>query len=512
MKARQWLLIRQLTQIFSLGLFLYLFVITALPTITAKETNIFFQLNPLTTLIAFLAGNYAIPYGLALLTVVVTLVFGRVWCGWFCPLGTLLEWLSLHPKRIIKRGSSNIEVKPPPESWRKLKGMLLLVLIFAALVGNQSLIFLDPITLLNRSLSTALFPALRYAVFQTEAFLYHFPWLWDGLDSFHQFFVYPLFQDVTVVFQHGLLIFVLFALVVGLNLLTERFWCRYLCPLGAIFGYLSKMALFQRRVSNQCSACGLCSARCPTGTIDAQNDYRSDPMECTVCYECFTACARQDISYRAQREKTEKYIYDISRRDAFYAFATALGSVALAGLEPIHKRAPEYLIRPPGSLKNAFDSLCIRCGECVRVCPTQGLQPTLNEAGWQNIFTPHLVPRLGYCSYSCNACGEICPSGAIPSLAIAEKRSTAIGLAYINHDRCLPWAYATPCIVCEEACPLPEKAIRLEEAILEDGSSLQRPKVLLELCIGCGICEFQCPMGGEAAIRVTTWTEVSRVY
>jgi MauM/NapG family ferredoxin protein len=187
------------------------------------------------------------------------------------------------------------------------------------------------------------------------------------------------------------------------------------------------------------------------------------------------------------------------------AGASVVG-VALAGVEPITQRQPATMIRPPGARELEFTTLCARCAACVRVCPTQGLQPSLFEGGVQNVLTPRLVPRLGYCSFSCNACGQVCPTGAIAELALEEKQATVIGLASIDRDRCLPWAHDLPCIVCEEACPIADKAITLEEVQVEtaEGGSvvLQRPVVIQELCIGCGICEYQCPMGGEAAIRV----------
>ncbi len=126
------------------------------------------------------------------------------------------------------------------------------------------------------------------------------------------------------------------------------------------------------------------------------------------------------------------------------------------------------------------------------------------------MLTPRLVPRLGYCSFNCNACGQVCPTGAIPKLGLVVKQHTPIGLASVDQNRCLPWAYDIPCIVCEEACPVADKAIKLEEIEVEDNQGnmvlLQRPSVVQELCTGCGICEYQCPMGGEAAIRVYALT------
>ncbi len=191
-------------------------------------------------------------------------------------------------------------------------------------------------------------------------------------------------------------------------------------------------------------------------------------------------------------------------------FGAAAVWAALSGAEPIRKRQPAMLVRPPGAKEESFESLCIRCNECVRVCATQGLQPGGFENGWQNLLTPHLESRLGYCSYNCNACGQVCPTGAIPALSLAEKRVTPIGLARVDRNRCLPWAYNIDCIVCEEACPLGKKAIHLEVVDVINGQgqmvTIQRPYVVKELCIGCGMCEYQCPMGGDAAIRVYAYS------
>jgi MauM/NapG family ferredoxin protein len=267
-------------------------------------------------------------------------------------------------------------------------------------------------------------------------------------------------------------------------------------------------------VSDACAQCGRCTHRCPTGTVDPRDNYRSDPAECIVCFDCLVDCTRDGIGFRWQLPRWQIarwQPYDPTRRQVLTAMGASVMGVALAGVEPITQREPATMIRPPGATLTDFGALCIRCGACVRVCPTQGLQPSLFEGGVQNLMTPRLVPRLGYCSYSCNACGQVCPTGAIPELTLEDKQHTPIGLAHIDRDRCLPWAYNIPCIVCEEACPVADKAIWLEEveAVNAQGEmvSLQRPRVIKELCIGCGICEYQCPMGGESAVRVYAPTE-----
>jgi NAD-dependent dihydropyrimidine dehydrogenase PreA subunit len=142
----------------------------------------------------------------------------------------------------------------------------------------------------------------------------------------------------------------------------------------------------------------------------------------------------------------------------------------------------------------------------MRACPTGGLQPAISEAGLGGAFTPVLLPRIGYCDYSCNQCGQVCPVQAIPPLTLDDKRAQVIGAAYIDTNRCIAWADHTDCIVCEEMCPLPQKAITLEVAQVRnaDGEmvTIQLPHVNRERCIGCGICEYKCPVNGASAIRV----------
>jgi polyferredoxin len=500
--ARTWRRIRQAVQILALLLFLALFVYTNAQRPHRFWTDIFSRLDPLLMLAASLAGR-ALLSGIALAGIILllTLLFGRVWCGWLCPLGTVLEWL----------GPRRARAKAPPERWRALKYLLLFAILFAALLGNLSLIFLDPITILNRTLATAIWPALRYAVVRAETFLYQFQFLWLPLDAIHAALVQPLFQEVQPVFGLVSLIALLFVALVALNWWAERFWCRYLCPLGGMLGLISKLSLVRREVSDDCTQCARCTHHCPTGTIDPSDNYRSDPAECLVCFDCLVECPRAGIGFRRQVpgwRPARWQTYDPGRRQVLVAMGASVTGVALAGVEPITRRQPATRILPPGADPAAFGALCVRCGACVRVCRTQGLQPSLFESGVQNLFTPRLVPRLGSCSFSCNACGQVCPTGAIPELSLVVKQHTALGLASINQDRCLPWAYNTPCIVCEEACPVESKAIQLEEveAVNAEGETvlLQRPRVVKETCIGCGICEYQCPVGGEAAIRVYT--------
>ena len=477
-------------------------------------SEIFYRFDPLVAITAMLAGRVVIGgFALAGITLVVTLLFGRVWCGWLCPMGTTLDLL-----RPGKRSNKDAP-KPPAEKWRGIKYLLLAFILTAALLGNQSLLFLDPITIMTRTLANAVWPALAFGVRAAETFLYQFDILWGPLDAVHKAIVFPVFRDTLSVYPLAVPIFLAFGGIVALNWWAERFWCRYLCPLGGLLGFLSRFSFFRRIVSEECTSCALCSRHCPTGTIDPARNYASDPAECTVCYNCVESCPKGGTTFQWQIphwKPADHQTYDPSRRDVFKAIGLSAASVALFHVEPMEKRDPADLIRPPGANLVDFEELCIRCNECVRVCPTQGLQASFLEGGWRNILTPRLNPRIGYCSYNCAACGQACPSGAIPKLTLEEKRHTPMGLARVDRNRCLPWAYNIDCIVCEETCPVANKAIKLQidEVVNGHGEkvTMKRPYVVKEMCIGCGMCESQCPMNGDAAIRVFAYTEAGGYF
>lgn len=176
------------------------------------------------------------------------------------------------------------------------------------------------------------------------------------------------------------------------------------------------------------------------------------------------------------------------------------------------KRFNPLLIRPPGAREErAFLQRCTACGVCMKICPTGGLQPTLTEAGLEGLWTPRLVPRVGYCDYECSLCSQVCPTEAIAPLTIEAKQKVKIGLATFDTTRCIPYAYGRDCMVCEEHCPIPTKAIYCVETEVKDRNgnvkTIKQPRVDPDLCIGCGICENVCPFKDRPAIRVTSANE-----
>ena len=502
MRARHILLLRKSSQIIFLIIFIVLVFISRAQYFPAAISNLYFQMDPLLTITASISGRILVS-GMLLtaLTLLTTILFGRVWCSWFCPLGTILEIIKPKKNKAIR----------PSEHLRKIKYIVLITIILLAIAGAEFYTYLDPITIFQRSLTISLIPALKAIIFQLETILYKFEVLWGAADWVNNNILYPLFQDIDSFFRFSTLTFLIFALIISLNWIAERFWCRYLCPLGALFGFLSKFSLFKRVVTGACTSCKQCADICPTGTIDIENEFTSDPAECTMCFECKDVCqfnANQFIWVNPIKQPRKKFSYDPGRRELLTGFGAAVGSFALAEITMEAKEDFVTMIRPPGAIKGTFESKCIRCSKCLNVCPTQGLQLIGFENGWENLFTPRLIPRAGYCDYNCTACIDICPTDAISQLTLEEKQITPIGLARIDQNRCLPWAYQTSCIICEEACPLPDKAVKFqEEHILNhkgEDTNIKRPYVVRELCIGCGICEHKCPLTGEAAIRVFT--------
>jgi polyferredoxin len=485
--------------------------------------DLFYRLDPLVGLAGALAARRVVPAMLfgATIALAAALVLGRGWCGWICPLGTLLDWI---PARHTKRYDPD-----PAPRLRAVKYFLVAVIGVAALLGNLTFLVLDPITLTYRTAAVAAWPAANALISAAERLLYVVPLLQEPIDAFETALrgtILPLQQPL---YALNILIALLFGGILALNAVRRRFWCRYLCPLGALLGLISKVAWLRRTVGDTCIDCQRCARACPVGTIDPAQGFRSDPSECIMCLDCAPTCPsagqqfaghwhlKPGITGESRRgiNPAPWQPYDLSRRQFLAATGTALATLGLFTAEPAAAHDSPPLILPPGAVKPEFLSRCVRCGICLKVCPTSGLQPSMGAAGWAGTWTPVLVSRLGHCDYGCNACGQFCPTDAIPPLDLETKRTAVIGHATIDRNRCIPWADNRSCLVCEEMCPLPEKAILLEEATIQtvQGETVivKRPHVLRDRCIGCGICENRCPLNGEAAIRVYAPTDLGSI-
>ena len=497
--------IRRLTQSLFLLIFLWLFLQTQ--SRGADELGyplkVFLEADPLIYITTVLSTRqFYTPFLLALFVIAATILLGRVFCGWICPLGTLHNMAGALKKKRLSEKSYNLH------HW---KYILLIVLLVSSLFTLQLSGILDPMALLIRSLSLAIYPLFQYAtvsVFDT-VYGWHLPVITDISE-----FIYGLMKKTILSFQQPLFnqaafTGLVFLGILALNLLERRFWCKYLCPLGALLGLLSRYTILNRSVSEGCDGCGVCRRACQGGAApDAKEGWLKS--ECMACMNCDDACPQNAVRFGFSR-KPAGMALDLGKRRVIGSMIAGVIAVPLLRISPLKKAgaADPLLIRPPGSLdEKTFLKRCIKCGECMKVCITNGLQPSLLEADLEGVWSPVLVPRIGYCEYRCTLCGQVCPTGAIKKLSLEEKAKVRIGLAMVDKGRCLPFAHSTPCIVCEEVCPTPRKAIWFEEVRVLNRAgktvTVKQPHVDLELCIGCGICETKCPVLGRPAITVTS--------
>jgi polyferredoxin len=466
--------------------------------------NWLFRLDPLVAAAAMLAARTVVSLLLlALIVVGLTLLLGRVFCGWVCPLGTLLD--ATHriatplPQFHAHRGR-----------WRWVKYFLLGVTLIAACFSVPLVGYFDPFALLVRCLTFAVDPVLNMVVTAPFTWLYqHAP---ESVSNVSEP-IYSFLKNTLLPFHQGTyllagLSFGMLLLVFALEWVERRFWCRNLCPLGAMLGLFARFSPLKRRPGRVCEGCGTgvdCAEMCRMDAFD--DGHRFSPEGCTLCLECLDTCSTLRPRFAFRGRSSPQAPLDMSRRHLIATVATGLALPAalrtLGGSGFIHRR----LIRPPGAPDEAgFLDLCVRCGECMKVCPTNALQPTLLESGIEGMFSPRLVAKIGYCEYNCTLCGQVCPSGAIRALSVEEKQRTIIGKIEFDKQHCLPFAKGVDCIVCEEHCPVPEKAIRFRDVEMTNhlGQRVvaKQPYMVWDLCIGCGICETRCPVPGQLGVRL----------
>lgn len=522
--------LRTITQACFFALFLFLLLRTdfrASPSASPDDlrltspVSLFFQLDPLVAISNALASR-ALYRGLlwGLVTLIPTLFLGRFFCGWVCPMGSLNHFFGSW-KSESKRGKQLIDSNRY-KSWQATKYYILVAVLVAALFGTAIVGWFDPFSLLTRSLGLSILPGLNYltnsilhAAESSQFFVVR------GLGGVvHALLNYTVLSLKQSHFRQGFFLGLLFVLILALNFRVTRFFCRALCPLGALLGLVSRWSILGlQKNPAACDDCNRCLLRCQGGD-DPIGGVPWRKSECLLCLNCLGACPHDGLEFKFFPAGKILEAPSLKRRKVL------TGLAAGAAILPLMRSTTSFAaekndrrIRPPGALDESdFLARCVRCGECMKVCPNNALHPSFSEAGLEGLWTPVLVPRIGYCEPSCVLCSQACPTGAIWEITpkakawavgvSSESKPIHIGTAFYDRGRCLPWAMAVDCIVCEEWCPTSPKAIYLQSAEVIDAKgqtkTLKQPRVDPERCVGCGACEYACPLQDHPAVYVTS--------
>jgi len=475
----------------SFALFIILFLFTVYPFAGKFPVEFFLRLDPLVAIVSMIGSRAFIApmlWGIGLLAL--TLLFGRFFCGYICPLGTLIDINNY----LFFRKKKPPETKEPKPN-RNIKYFILTGVLFASLLGADLLHFFSPMSIAPRTFALIVFPPviwfINFIIDLARPLL-----LGMGLDNMIQFSLNRPF------FENSLLSLVLIGILLIANFWRKRFWCRYICPTGALLSLVSRFGIFKRTTTDKCNTCLRCMTSCDMRAID-EDPKKTVLSECILCGNCADVC-KQDanrIGVTSFGTGSNNAALQVDRRKFIYSAVTGIvAASAIKGGIHNEKNLQGRFVRPPGSLpESEFLARCIRCGECMKVCKTNGLQPAHIESGFDALWTPRLKPRVGACEDKCNMCGQVCPTQAIRPLPLEEKMYAKIGTAVIDRHRCIAWEQDKLCLICDEICPYDAVEFRIVDNFT---GPFKRPFVLEDKCVGCGWCEHKCPINGRAAIEV----------
>jgi ferredoxin len=410
----------------------------------------------------------------------------RGFCGYICPLGTLIDLFDWAVGRQVTR------LRVPDDGWWvHIKYYLLLGVMLCSLLGVLVSGYVAALPVITRGFLFIFEP------FQTAASRGWHNVPAPGIGNF--------------------LSLALFVAVLALGFLQPRFWCKYVCPSGAVFSLGNLFRATERKVESSCIHCNKCIEICPFDAI--KPDFTTRTTDCTLCQTCGGVCPTQSIKFVDRWDLVDlKLPNDPPTRETalgrrgFLSLACgtaaavvgAVGATAATKLFGADLASPNAVlpVRPPGSVpEQEFLQMCIRCGECFKACPNNVLQPLGFEQGLEGLWTPAVKADWAGCESSCNACGQVCPTGAIRALPLAEKKVARMGLAIVNQVTCLPIAGREACQLCVDECQAAGydaiEFLRVGTQVDElgqpiEGSGFLAPQVVADKCVGCGLCQTRC--------------------
>jgi len=461
--------------------------------LTSKYSEIINYLQFVPSLIKFLsiAGFSALGF---IFIIIITFIWGRVYCSTICPLGTLQDIVSYVSRKYSKK-KNHFYLK----SYSLIRYCILSLTLIFVLSGSVFLLnLLDPFSIFGKIVSNIFRPLLLN--------LYNF--ITGILESINLFWIYPV--DILTTNWLSVSVAIIFlAIVVLFSVKRGRLFCNTVCPVGTLLGLFSKFSVFQIKIDeSNCVSCHLCERECKAGCIDKQNKI-IDFTRCVSCFNCFNACHSNGIVYTntLKKEPSFSQIASNEQRRSFLkslaVYFAGLSGISFAQIKiipkkestvPVYKKFP---VSPPGSQSIVqFTSSCTACHLCVSACPTQVLQPSFLEYGFLGIMQPRMDYHTNFCNYDCVICSEVCPTGAIKNILPEAKKLNQLGKAVFVKDNCIVYTEETACGACSEHCPT--KAVD----ILEPHKNLKAPRLNDKICIGCGACEYACPTKPHKAIYV----------
>ena len=449
--------------------------------------------------------------------VAATLAAGRIYCSAICPLGIFQDVVARLATALRLRRKAMLPYARP-HTWLRQVFLWGTVAGVAAGWAGFVVALVDPYSVFGRIASSLFRPLLTLANNAVVGIANA-----GGFNSLYR--VDPPWAGAGALALPALML----TLIVWLSAWHGRLYCNTVCPVGTLLGWLSRWAAFRLEIDKSaCTKCAACLRACKAQCLDLRGG-KIDFSRCVACYNCIGACEHGGINYRFAWRRRPATLAGTSigpanaatapdpARRAFIAGTAAAVAVSLgagarllaqnranAGPESDHGAAPgpgadDYtrVICPPGSASvDRFLDRCTACQLCISACPTHVLQPAFFDYGLAGLSKPRMDYSKSFCNYDCHVCGEVCPAGAITLLDLAEKRLTQIGEAHFDETKCIVKVKGTDCAACSEHCPT--KAVNT----VPYGNNLRLPKVTRELCIGCGACEYACPVLPEKAITV----------
>lgn len=441
------------------------------------------------TRLQFIPALFAFNIVVLLVLGILTWLFGRIYCSSLCPMGVFQDIASWLAKRTAKKKKRYKFSKANNILRWSVLGVAALGVVFGFTLFTG---LIDPYSAYGRIAANLFRPLYLAGNNLLEVVFTSF--------GNHTFYKTDIFISSVFAFSVSILTFLVIGFLAWKN---GRTYCNTICPVGTILGFISKYSLFKIRIdTSKCNACGSCERTCKASCIQSKQHF-IDSSRCVNCFNCINSCHEKAISFSPVATKKEKTVDMEKRRFLTVAALTAatapvaLAKEKTAAITGVKNHMRQQAIAPPGAVSvEHLLSHCTSCHLCISKCPSHVLKPAFMEYGLGGIMQPTVYFEKGYCNFDCTVCADVCPNGAIKPLTKEEKHLTQGGYVVFQEDICVVHTDGTNCGACSEHCPT--QAVTM----IPYKNGLTIPHIETEICVGCGGCEFICPVRPHRAIYV----------